>query len=36
MKEIEVNKYKPWECLTLKCKKFIKYESEPEKQKEIQ
>ena len=33
--EIEANKYKPWECLTLKCKKFIKYESEPEKQKEI-
>ena len=33
--EIEENKYKPWECLTLKCKKFIKYESEPEKQKEI-
>ena len=33
--EIEKNKYKPWECLTLKCKKFIKYESDPEKQKEI-
>ena len=33
--EIEANKYKPWECLTLKCKKFIKYESDPEKQKEI-
>ena len=33
--EIEENKYKPWECLTLKCKKFIKYESEPEKQREI-
>ena len=33
--QIEENKYKPWECLTLKCKKFIKYHSEPEKLKEI-
>ena len=34
-KEIEKNKYKPWECITLKCTKFIKYESDIEKQKEI-
>lgn len=33
--QIEENKYKPWECLTLKCKKFIKYHSDPEKMKEI-
>ena len=33
--QIKENKYKPWECLTLKCKKFIKYESAPETQKEI-
>ena len=28
-------KYKPWECLTLKCTKFIKYHSDPKKQNEI-
>ena len=33
--EINISKYKPWECLTLKSKNFIKYESDPEKQKEI-
>jgi len=34
-KQINENKYKPWECLTLKCKKFIKYHSDPKKQNEI-
>jgi len=34
-KQIDENKYKPWECLTLKCKKFIKYHSDPKKQNEI-
>ena len=33
--QIEENKYKPWECITLKCKKFIKYESDLEKQEQI-
>ena len=27
--QIEDNKYKSWECLTLKCKKFLKYHSNP-------
>ena len=34
-KQISENRYKPWECLTLKCKKFIKYHSDPIKQNEI-
>ena len=29
------NNYKPWECLTLKCKKFLKYQSNPLEQNEI-
>ena len=33
--KIEENKYKPWECLTLKCKKFLKYHSDPVEQNEI-
>ena len=33
--KIEENKYKPWECLTLKCKKFIKYHADPFKLNEI-
>ena len=33
--QIKENKYKPWECITLKCKKFIKYESDLEKQEQI-
>jgi len=33
--KIEENKYKPWECLTLKCKKFLKYHSDPVNQNEI-
>ena len=33
--KIEENKYKPWECLTLKCKKFLKYHSDPVVQNEI-
>ena len=32
---INENKYKPWECLILKYKKFIKYHSYPKKQNEI-
>ena len=34
-KQINENKYKPWECLILKYKKFIKYHSYPKKQNEI-
>ena len=34
-KLIDENKYKPWECLTLKCKKFLKYHSNPLQQNEI-
>ena len=33
--QIEENNYKPWECLTLKCKKFLKYHSNPLQQNEI-
>ena len=33
--KIEENKYKPWECLTLKCKKFLKYHSDPVEQNVI-
>ena len=33
--KISENNYKPWECLTLKCNKFIKYHSNPLKQNEI-
>ena len=33
--KISENNYKPWECLTLKCKKFIKHHSDPLKQNEI-
>ena len=33
--QIKENKYKTWECITLKCKKFIKYESDLEKQEQI-
>ena len=33
--QINENKYKPWECLTLKCKKFLKYHSNPLQQNEI-
>ena len=33
--KIMENNYKPWECLTLKCKKFIKYQSNPIEQNEI-
>ena len=33
--EIEKRNYKPWECLTLKCKKFLEYHSNPFKQNEI-
>ena len=33
--KIAEKNYKPWECLTLKCKKFLKYHSNPLKQNEI-
>ena len=33
--QISEKNYKPWECLTLKCKKFIKYHSNPLKLNEI-
>ena len=33
--QIAKNNYKPWECLTLKCKKFIKFHSNPFQQSEI-
>ena len=33
--QIDKRDYKPWECLTLKCKKFIKYHSNPIKQTAI-
>ena len=33
--QIKENKYKPWECVTLNCKKILKYESDIEKQIEI-
>ena len=33
--KISEKNYKPWECLTLKCKKFIKYHSNPLKLNEI-
>ena len=33
--KIQENNYKPWECVTLKCKKFIKYNSNPIKFNEI-
>ena len=33
--EIEKRHYQPWECLTIKDKKFIKYHSEPKRHKEI-
>ena len=33
--QIEKNNYKPWECLTLKCTKFIKYHLHPVQQKEM-
>ena len=33
--QIVKNNYKPWECLTLKCKKFIKFHSNPFQQNEI-
>ena len=33
--EIEEKNYKPWECVTLKCKKFLKYHSNPLQQNEI-
>ena len=33
--EIEKRHYQPWECLTIKDKKFIKYHSDPKKHKEI-
>ena len=33
--KISENKYKPWECLTLKCKKFLKYHSNPLELNEI-
>ena len=33
--KINENNYKPWECLTLKCKKFLKYQSNPLNQNEI-
>ena len=33
--KIAENNYKPWECLTLKCKKFMKYHADPYKLKEM-
>ena len=33
--KIEENNYKPWECVTLKCKKFLKYHSNSLEQQEI-
>ena len=33
--EIAKRDYKPWECLTLKCKKFLEYHSNPFKLNEI-
>ena len=33
--EIANRNYKPWECLTLKCKKFLEYHANPFKQYEI-
>ena len=34
-KKIEENRYKPWECLTLKCKKFLKHHSNPFERNEL-
>ena len=33
--QIEENNYKPWECVTLKCKKFLKYHSNALQMNEI-
>ena len=33
--QIAKNNYKPWECLTLKCTKFIKYHLHPTQQNEM-
>ena len=33
--QIAQNNYKPWECLTLKCTKFLNYHLNPVQQKEI-